>query len=50
MGWDEWRRLRKAFASYLLDEDRRHIAVPTLETYRGQRELREKFAKEWGVD
>ncbi len=35
------------FVGYLIDEDRRFVGVPSLDSYRGQREIREQFAAVW---
>lgn len=45
--WRNWVEMVGMFVGYLIDEDRRFVGVPSLDSYRGQREIREQFAAVW---
>jgi hypothetical protein len=48
--WADLAKIIRVFANYLLNEDKQYVAIPSLDIYEGQREMRQAFELTWGAD
>lgn len=49
MGWDAWKALIRMFVEYLLLEDKRCSALPNIDVFESQHQMRRELARTWDV-